>query len=105
MLAATGDAAGERRAGRGGAGRGPARISAALKLRARAAIAADRPDAAVQDMRTALTVAPRDPEVMTIMAFAHERAGDRALMGERLALAVEALEPRRRPSRCATPAS
>ena len=40
-------------------------------------------------MRTALTVAPRDPEVMTIMAFAHERAGDRGLMGERLALAVE----------------
>jgi predicted Zn-dependent protease len=62
----------------------------ALKLRARAAIEDDRPDAAVQDMRTALTAAPRDPEVMTIMAFAHERAGDRALMGERLALAVEA---------------
>jgi tetratricopeptide (TPR) repeat protein len=63
---------------------------AALKLRARDAIEADRPDAAVQDMRTALTVAPRDPEVMTIMAFAHERAGDRGLMGERLANAVEA---------------
>jgi predicted Zn-dependent protease len=63
---------------------------AALKLRARAAIAADRPDAAIQDLRTALTVAPRDPEVMTLLAFAHERAGDRALMGERLALAVEA---------------
>jgi predicted Zn-dependent protease len=62
----------------------------ALKLRAKTAIADDRPDAAVQDMRTALTAAPRDPEVMTIMAFAHERAGDRALMGERLALAVEA---------------
>jgi predicted Zn-dependent protease len=62
----------------------------ALKLRARAAIAADRPDAAIQDMRTALTIAPRDPEVMTIMAFAHERDGDRGLMGERLALAVEA---------------
>ena len=62
----------------------------ALKLRARAAIAADRPDAAIQDMRTALIGAPRDPEVMTIMAFAHERAGDRGLMGERLALAVEA---------------
>ena len=61
----------------------------ALKLRARAAIAADRPDAAIQDMRTAATAAPRDPEVMTIMAFAHERAGERDLMGERLALAVE----------------
>jgi len=62
---------------------------AALKLRARAAIAADRPDAAIRDMRAALSVAPRDPEVMTIMAFAHEREGDRGLMGERLALAVE----------------
>ena len=61
----------------------------ALKLRARAAIAADRPDAAIQDMRTAATAAPRDPDVMTIMAFAHERAGERDLMGERLALAVE----------------
>lgn len=61
----------------------------ALKLRARAAIAADHPDAAIQDMRTALTAAPRDPEVMTIMAFAHERAGERGLMGERLALAVD----------------
>ena len=62
----------------------------ALKLRARAAIAGDRPDAAIADMRTALTVAPRDPSVMTILALAHERAGDRGLMGERLALAVEA---------------
>lgn len=61
----------------------------ALKLRARAAIAADRPDAAIADMRTAATAAPRDPEVMTIMALAHERAGERGLMGERLALAVE----------------
>jgi tetratricopeptide (TPR) repeat protein len=61
----------------------------ALKLRARTAIAADRPDAAIQDMRTALAAAPRDAEVMTIMAAAHEREGDRALMGERLALAVE----------------
>jgi len=61
----------------------------ALKLRARAAIAADAPDRAIQDMRTALREAPRDPEVMTIMAMAHEREGARGLAAERLALAVE----------------
>lgn len=62
----------------------------ALKLRARAAIAADAPERAVQDMRTALTQAPRDPEIMTILAEAHAREGARELAGERLALAVEA---------------
>jgi cellulose synthase operon protein C len=67
----------------------PAQVDA-LKLRARLAIEDDRPDAAVQDMRTALGQAPRDPEIMTIMARAHERQGARELMGERLALAVEA---------------
>ena len=62
---------------------------AALKLRARAAIEADRPEAAIEDMRAALAQAPRDPEIMTIMAMAHEREGSRELMGERLSLAVE----------------
>lgn len=62
----------------------------ALKLRARARIAADAPELAIQDMRTALAEAPRDPEIMTIMAIAHEREGARELAGERLALAVEA---------------
>ena len=61
----------------------------ALKLRAQAETRADHPEAAIRDMRTALTVAPRDPEVLTLMALAHERAGERDLMGERLALAVE----------------
>lgn len=61
----------------------------ALKLRARLAIEDDRPGEAVRDMRTALGQAPRDPEIMTIMARAHEREGARELMGERLALAVE----------------
>jgi tetratricopeptide (TPR) repeat protein len=66
----------------------PAHV-AALKLRAKMAIDADRPEAAVEDMRTALAQAPRDPEIMTIMALAHERQGSRELAGERLALAVE----------------
>ncbi len=66
----------------------PAQVGA-LKIRARGEIAADRPDAAIRDMRTALSRDPRDPDIMTIMALAHEREGARELMGERLALAVE----------------
>ena len=66
----------------------PAHV-AALKLHAKMAIDADRPETAVEDMRAALAQAPRDPEIMTIMALAHERQGSRELAGERLALAVE----------------
>jgi putative PEP-CTERM system TPR-repeat lipoprotein len=62
----------------------------ALKLRARRQIDADRPELAVQDMRTALEQAPRDAEVLTLMAEAHLREGSRELAGERLALAVDA---------------
>lgn len=61
----------------------------ALKLRAELAIAADRPSDAIADLRAALNQAPRDPEVMTLMAQAHERNGARELAGEMLALAVE----------------
>ena len=62
---------------------------AALKLRAKMAIDADKPAQAIQDMRAASTSAPRDPEIMTIMALAHEREGSRELAGERLAMAIE----------------
>jgi cellulose synthase operon protein C len=61
----------------------------ALKLRARNHVAADAPEVAIRDLRAALSQAPRDPEIMTILAMAHEREGRRTLMGERLALAVE----------------
>lgn len=88
MLAASGDAAGRDRM-IAAALEGDPRHVGALKLRARAAIAADQPERAIQDMRAALTQAPRDPEIMTIMAEAHLREGARALAGERLALAVE----------------
>ena len=81
----------------------PAHV-AALKLHAKMAIDADRPETAIEDMRAALAQAPRDPEIMTIMALAHERQGSRELAGERLALAVE-FPTRARRSRCATPAS
>ena len=64
----------------------------ALKLRAKGAIDADRPEKAIQDMRIALSQAPNDPEIMTIMALAHEREGSRELAGERLARAVELSE-------------
>lgn len=61
----------------------------ALKLGARMAIDADDPDRAISDMRLALAQAPNDPEIMTITAIAHERAGSRELAGEQLARAVE----------------
>jgi len=61
----------------------------ALKLRASWRIQADDPGGAVVDLRAALDQAPRDPEILTLMAGAHEREGARDLAAERLALAVE----------------
>ena len=62
----------------------------ALKLRAGWLIDADRPGEAIVALRTALGQAPNDPEVLTLMAYAHEREGNAELAVERLALAVEA---------------
>ena len=62
----------------------------ALKLHARIAIDADDPDRAIQDLRQASAQAPQDADVMTLLAAAHERAGNRDLAGEQLARAVEA---------------
>jgi len=89
MLDATGDAAGRDALIEAVLSADPAQV-AALKLRARAAIAADRPEQAVEAMRIALSQAPDDPEIMTIQAFAHARDGSRELAGERFARAVEA---------------
>lgn len=61
----------------------------ALKMRAAWRIAEDKPGEAIVDLRTALSQAPRDAQVLTLMAQAHEREGARDLAGERLALAVE----------------
>ncbi|MCV2881842.1 tetratricopeptide repeat protein [Actibacterium sp. XHP0104] len=61
----------------------------ALKMRAAWMIEDDRTGDAIVDLRTALAQAPRDPMIMTLMAQAHERSGDRELAGERYALAVE----------------
>ena len=63
---------------------------AALKLRARWAIADDRTNDAILDLRAALSQAPRDPSLMTLLAAAHERDGNKDLTGEQLSKAVEA---------------
>ena len=62
----------------------------ALKLKAGWLIEDDKPGDALVELRSALDQAPRDSTIMTAMAQAHERAGNRDLMGEMLALAVEA---------------
>ncbi len=62
----------------------------ALKMRAGTLIEQDRPDDAIQNLRTALDQAPRDPQIMTLMAAAYLRSGSRELAGEMLSLAVEA---------------
>jgi predicted Zn-dependent protease len=62
----------------------------ALKMRASSLIDQDRPDDAIMNLRTALDAAPRDPQVMSLMAAAYLRTGNRELAGEMLSLAVEA---------------
>lgn len=61
----------------------------ALKLRAGWAIEEDRADQAILDLRRALGQQPRDADILTLMARAHEREGSLALAGERLALAFD----------------
>ena len=63
---------------------------AALKMRAAWAIQEDDPATALSDLNTALNQAPRDPEILTLMAEAHSRDGAHQLALDRLALAVEA---------------
>jgi len=63
---------------------------AALKLRAGWLIDEDRPGDALVDLRAALNQEPRDPELMTLSARAHERAGNTELVGDMLSRAVEA---------------
>jgi cellulose synthase operon protein C len=62
----------------------------ALKLRAAWLIEQDRTDDAIVNLRAALDQAPRDPQVMTLMASAYLRSGSRELAGEMLSLAAEA---------------
>jgi tetratricopeptide (TPR) repeat protein len=88
LLIATGDRAGARAEVEVILSQDPSNVEA-LKLRAAWLIAEDRADQAILDLRTALGQQPRDAEVLTLMAQAHEREGNRALAGERLALAAD----------------
>ena len=63
---------------------------AALKLKAAWLIDDDKTGDAIVALRTGLGTSPRDPDLMTLMARAHERDGNRDLMGEMLALAADA---------------
>ena len=62
----------------------------ALKLKAGWLIEDDKTGDAILALRTGLGISPRDPGLMTLMARAHERDGNRDLMGEMLALAADA---------------
>ena len=62
----------------------------ALKLKAGWLIDEDKTGDAIAALRTALGTSPRDANLMTLMARAHERDGNRDLMGQMLALAADA---------------
>ena len=62
----------------------------ALKLKAGWLIEDDKTGDAIVALRTGLGASPRDSGLMTLMARAHERDGNRELMGEMLALAADA---------------
>ncbi len=61
----------------------------AIKLQAAWLIEVDHPGDAIILLRTALGESPRDAQLMTLLARAHERNGNRDLMAEMLSLAVE----------------
>ena len=61
-----------------------------LRLKAGWLIEEDKTGDAIVALRTALGTSPRDAGLMTLMARAHERDGNRDLMGEMLALAADA---------------
>ncbi|WP_308918164.1 tetratricopeptide repeat protein [Jannaschia sp. LMIT008] len=61
----------------------------ALRLRGAMLIEDDRPDEAIVDLRRALDQDPRQTDVLLLLAEAHGRNGNRELMGERLATAVQ----------------
>lgn len=66
------------------------RNAEALKMQAAWLIDDDETDQAISLLRTALDASPSDAQAMTLMAQAHDRAGNRDLSREFLSLAVEA---------------
>ncbi|MBM9596184.1 tetratricopeptide repeat protein [Roseitranquillus sediminis] len=89
MLAQTGNQVGARALVEDVLASDPSHV-AAIKMQSTWLIEADEIEQAILTLRRALDQSPRDPELMTLMAQAHERAGNRQLMGEMLSLAVEA---------------
>jgi tetratricopeptide (TPR) repeat protein len=89
MLAANGDAVASRQRVEEVLAEDAGNVEA-LKLRAAALIDQDQPDEAIANLRLAMDQAPRDPQIMTLIAGAYLRAGNRELAGEMLSLAVEA---------------
>lgn len=61
----------------------------AMKMKAAWLIDSDNPDEAIVTLRAVLGQSPNDAQAITLMAIAHERAGNRDLMSEMLARAVE----------------
>jgi len=89
MLIQTGNAVGARALAEAVLERDATQIEA-LKMKAGWLIEDDKTGDALLELRQALDQKPRDADTLTLMALAHERGGNRELMGEMLALAVEA---------------
>ncbi|MDQ2089664.1 tetratricopeptide repeat protein [Marimonas arenosa] len=89
MLIRTGNSVGARAQVEEVLNEDPTHVSA-LKLKAGWLIDDDHTGDAIVELRRALDQSPRDAEVLTLLARAYERAGNRELMNEMLALAVEA---------------
>ncbi len=89
MLAANGNEVGARRLVEEILEADPRNVGA-LKLQARWLIDEDSTDEAINALRTALSEAPEDADAMTLMAEAHERAGNDQLRMDFLSLAFEA---------------
>lgn len=89
MRIATGNAVGARALVEEVLEHDPSQVEA-LKLKASWLIDDDRTGDALIDLRQALDQSPNDPGIMSLMARAHERAGNRELMAEMLGLAAEA---------------
>lgn len=62
----------------------------ALQIRAAHLIQEDKTGDAILALRAALDQQPRNADTLTLLAQAHERDGDTDLVGERLAMAMEA---------------
>lgn len=89
MLVATGNEVGARQLVESVLAHDKSQVEA-LKMQATWQIDVDETDEAIESLRLALDRAPKDAEVMTLMARAHERNGDAQLAEDLLALAVEA---------------